>query len=274
MQFMKKDNIFNNQVLSEGDFQIESIFASHRYITPPHTYARYATEHKNDRIIYIAGGSLKFDMYNNRPLVAKKGTAVYVPYNIAYKSEWLGEERGEIYSINYVMTDKSGYQITLSPEICKFNKCDQRLLEGLFIKCFTTFNRRDFAYVLKCKYLFFKLLYCIVTTENDYGNSRISKAIKYIDINYLHDINIGELAAMCNLKECMFRRCFKEETGTSPLKYRNRLRIQHAYELLTEDSFSVAEAMEMTGFYDASYFNKSFKQYTGKKPSECRSGRK
>lgn len=271
---MKKDSSFNTLIISEGNFHINSISASHRYVTPPHSYARYATEHKNDRIAYIASGRLKFDMYNNKPFVAEEGTAVYIPYNIAYKSEWLGDTRGEIYSVNYVMSDDDGYQITLSPEICAFTKCDKGILEGLFVQCFNTFNQADFAYILKCKAIMLKLLYTIAVSENEYGKSKVSKAVKYIDINFLGEINIKELSEMCNLGECMFRRCFKDETGTSPLKYRNKLRIQYAYELLCEGSYSVAEAMEVTGFYDASYFNKCFKLYIGKSPSECKSQRK
>ena len=270
MQFMKKDHFFTNTDISSGNFQIESISAAHRYIDPPHTYTRYATEHKNDRLIYVAAGKMRFDMYNNKPIVAQKGDSVYIPYNIAYKSEWIGEERGEIFSINYLMTDPAGYQITMCSEIHKFASCNSGIMEGLFTKCYVAFNRADYAYLLKCKYILYKLIYTICALESEYGNSKIGKAIKYIDINYLNEINVGELAKMCNLGECMFRRCFKEETGISPLKYRNKLRITHAYEMLVQTNCSVAEAMEITGFYDASYFNKTFKLYTGKTPSKCK----
>lgn len=270
MQFMKKDHIFNNEAITSGNFQIESISAAHRYVDPPHTYTRYATEHKNDRLIYVSAGKMNFDMYNNKPFTAQKGDTVYIPYNIAYKSEWTGDEKGEIFSVNYLMTDLSGYQITMFPEIHKFENCDEGIMSGLFTKCYVAFNRADHAYLLKCKYILLKLLYTICTFESEYSFSKIGKAIKYIDINYLNEINVGELAKMCNLGECMFRRCFKEETGTSPLKYRNKLRIERAYEMLTQTNCSVAEAMEITGFYDASYFNKTFKLYTGKSPSQCK----
>ena len=270
MQFMKKDHFFNNLDISSGNFQIESISAAHRYIDPPNTYTRYATEHKNDRLIYVAAGKMRFDMYNNKPIIAKKGDTVYIPYNIAYKSEWIGEEKGEILSVNYLMTDSAGYQITMFSEIHKFENCNSGIMFGLFTKCYASFSRADYAYLLKCKYILFKLIYTICTLESEYGTSKIGKAIKYIDINFLNEINVAELAKMCNLGECMFRRCFKEETGVSPLKYRNKLRINRAYEILTQTSCSVAEAMEITGFYDASYFNKTFKLYTGKTPSECK----
>ncbi len=270
MQFMKNDNLATNKIIESGEFYIETISAVHTYINPPHSYTRYASEHKNDRIFYISGGSMKFDMYNNAPMIAESGSAVYIPYNIAYKTEWLGNTRGEVYSVNYIIKDNNGYQITLKPEIHIFSKCGDGMMKGVFVKCFKAFSNGGFAHILKCKSLFLELLYTVFTMENENKKSKISRAIKYIDMNFLDEINISTLASMCNLGECMFRRCFKEETGTSPLKYKNRLRIEYAYELLNKEGYSVAEAMEITGFYDASYFNKSFKLYIGKTPSECR----
>lgn len=270
MQFIKSNNEIDNEDIISGNFHINSISAAHRYITPPQTYTRYSTEHKNDKLMYVANGSIIIDMYNNNAFVAGPGSTVFIPYNIAYKTEWIGEEKGEIYTVNYIMSDNNGYQITMYPEICMFSKCDSHILKSLFIELYETFNKADYCYIIKCKYIYLKLLHTIITMQSEYNKSKISKAIKYLDLNFLSDISTSELAKMCNMGECMFRRCFKEETGTSPLKYRNRLRIYYAYELITKDAYSVAEAMELTGFYDASYFNKTFKQHTGKSPSKCK----
>ena len=270
MQFIKKVNQINNTDIISGNFSIYSISANHSYITPPSTHVRYATEHKNDRIIYIASGKATFDMYNNKPVIAESGSIVYIPYNIAYKADWTEGEKGEVYSINFVMADVNGYQINLCPEICKFEECNKRMMESLFIECYKTFYDANYAHIIKCKYLLYKMLYVIISMQEKSGNSKIGKAIKFLELNYLSDVSIKDLADMCNLGECMFRRYFKEETGLSPLKYRNKLRIMHAYDILTNEPFSVAEVMEITGFYDASYFNKTFKLYIGKSPSECR----
>jgi len=119
------------------------------------------------------------------------------------------------------------------------------------------------------------MIFAALADENSKSTSKFSligKAISYLEQDPYQTKGIKELAEMCNLGECMFRRCFKQEMGISPVKYRNRLRIEKAYELLTVEARSVAEAMELTGFYDASYFNKTFKAYMGKSPSECKKG--
>ncbi len=262
------------ELLLSGDFYIESASAAHRFVEPPSTYIRYANEHRHDRLICVVSGKCVFDIFNDKPIVACDGDVVYIPYNIAYRTEWIGNEKGELYSINYVMNNLDGHQITICPEICSFLNCNSYLTEGIFKDCAKTFEKEETGFMLRCKSVLMKLLYTIAISESTRNNSKIEKALHYININYLDDISISDLASMCNLGECMFRRCFKAETGISPLKYRNKLRIEKAYELLSNESYSITDVMEMTGFYDASYFNKTFKLHMGKSPSQCRKSKR
>lgn len=256
--------------IANGEFYIESVSCAHRFVEPPNTYIRYANEHRHDRLVCVVSGKCKFDIFNDNPIIAQNGDIIYIPYNIAYKTEWEPGTKGEIYSINYVMNNMEGHQITICPEICSFQSCNHFMTEGIFKECCKTFESEESGFILKCKYILMKLLHIISVNENRENNSKIGKALHYINVNFLDDISITDLASMCNLGECMFRRCFKAETGTSPIKYRNKLRIEKAYELLTNESHSISDVMEMTGFYDASYFNKTFKLYIGTSPSECR----
>ncbi|MBQ4527833.1 MAG: helix-turn-helix transcriptional regulator [Clostridia bacterium] len=267
---MYQSHINNYEVISNANFYTEAISAAHRVIKTPNKYLRYANEHLHDRIVCIVSGNCRFDMFNEKPINASAGSIVYIPYNIAYSSEWADNEKSEVYSINYIMKDLNGYRITICPEIRNFSHCDKHIIEGLFKECYHIFSTEKFGFPLKCKYTFLNILYSIISSENLQKQSKVSKAIKYIDSNYLEDFSVTDLANLCNLGECMFRRYFKAETGISPLKYRNKLRIEKAYELLVSESCSVTEAMELTGFYDASYFNKCFKSQTGKTPSECK----
>jgi hypothetical protein len=52
--------------------------------------------------------------------------------------------------------------------------------------------------------------------------------------------------------------------------YIRKLRIQKAVQLLNDSSHSLAEIAYLTGFSDQSHFNRIFKKYTGKNPSEYR----
>ena len=52
--------------------------------------------------------------------------------------------------------------------------------------------------------------------------------------------------------------------------YIRKLRIEKAVHLLNESNHSLAEIAYLTGFSDQSHFNRIFKKYTGKTPSEYR----
>lgn len=68
-----------------------------------------------------------------------------------------------------------------------------------------------------------------------------------------------------------FRRCFREETGMTPLEYITKLRINEARELLIRSTFKSVEAVsELCGFNDCFYFSKVFKKHTGYSPRDYR----
>ena len=54
--------------------------------------------------------------------------------------------------------------------------------------------------------------------------------------------------------------------GTSPVEYRNHLRIQKAIALLKTGEYTVGECAEAVGIHDMKYFSKLFKRYTGVTP--------
>ncbi len=267
---MPTNHNVNYDLIASGGFNLDNIYVNHQHITPPNTYIRYANEHRNDRLVFIVSGKCKFDMFNDKPILASEGDIVYIPYNIAYRAEWFETGKSEIYSISYVMTDMNARQITISPEIQNFSQCDNNLTKGIFKECRKIFIEESYGFELKCKYTILKLLHTIVCVQNEEKQCKVEKAIRYINANFAEETTISELAKMCNLGECMFRRSFKLETGISPIKFRNRLRIQKAYDMLTSEKCTVAKAMENTGFYDASYFNKAFKAIIGCSPSEIK----
>lgn len=74
-----------------------------------------------------------------------------------------------------------------------------------------------------------------------------------------------------------FRRCFKKETGLTPMAYLIRLRIEHAKRLLKQQprtGMPIAEIAYLCGFYDPRYFSRLFREKTGTSPQEYVAGAK
>ena len=118
---------------------------------------------------------------------------------------------------------------------------------------------------------FYSLLAKLIK-ENEGRHSALSPAIEYIHKNIsVPELSNEELARICSISEVYFRRVFKSAYGCSPKKYILSLRIARAKELLSEGLCSVGDVAELCGFASPYHFSRSFKQITGKTPTEYRS---
>lgn len=108
--------------------------------------------------------------------------------------------------------------------------------------------------------------------ENDKSNNCIEILKNEIIMNFTNpDFKIEY--AMNNINYCRdyVRRCFKKEMKLTPIKYLNTLRIENAKKILLSEiypKYSINDVAYMSGFYDAGYFTRLFKKYTGCVPSE------
>ena len=88
------------------------------------------------------------------------------------------------------------------------------------------------------------------------------------------DFHIADTVKKMGYNIDYMRRCFKEETGQTPLEYLNLMRLNYAKELLLQDTFiSVVDVSEKCGFNDSFYFSKLFKKYFGISPNYYRKQR-
>lgn len=99
---------------------------------------------------------------------------------------------------------------------------------------------------------------------------RIGRAIQHINRFYDSDLSLEDYAAMCHMSKFHFLRVFREIAGSTPLDYRNRIRLEHAADLLENERLSVEEIALQTGFSSASYFSSAFKKKFGLSPKQYR----
>ena len=98
----------------------------------------------------------------------------------------------------------------------------------------------------------------------------LNNIIEYINFNYYLDLSISNLANIINVSKSHFHKLFREATGTSPLQYINRVRIEHAKTILKKTDASILEVAFAVGFEDARYFSRLFKKHTGVSPNKYR----
>lgn len=81
---------------------------------------------------------------------------------------------------------------------------------------------------------------------------------------------VADLARMACMSEPHFFRCFKRSTGSSPVDWLRRERINQAKRYLIETDDSVSEIANRVGYADAAYFSRDFKHMAGHSPAQYR----
>ncbi|MEY8759042.1 AraC family transcriptional regulator [Chryseobacterium tongliaoense] len=101
-------------------------------------------------------------------------------------------------------------------------------------------------------------------------NERINIIFNFVKDHFREQITLDEMAELANMKVPSFCRYFKKITNKTFTQFVNEYRITHALKLLAEQPLSITEVCFESGFNNFSYFNKTFKEYIKKSPSQYR----
>jgi len=99
---------------------------------------------------------------------------------------------------------------------------------------------------------------------------RIWKARNFIHAHSAEELSLGKVARAANTSTNYFSEKFKEATGTNFVKYVARTRFEKAQALLRNADLRVSEIAFAVGFQSLSQFNRVFKKFAGKSPTEYR----
>ena len=96
------------------------------------------------------------------------------------------------------------------------------------------------------------------------------KLRSWIEDHYTEKFSLETIAEAQHMDKNYLLRVFKEVNGTTMLHYHNRVRCEHASQLLTQSDLSVSGVGEAVGYKTASHFTRIYKQVTGSTPIEYR----
>jgi AraC-like DNA-binding protein len=98
----------------------------------------------------------------------------------------------------------------------------------------------------------------------------VRKAMVFIHEHYAEPISRKDIAQHVSIAEDYLTFCFRQELGTTPIKYLQRYRVNRAKGLLKESENSITEIARMVGFSDSGYFSRVFHRETGMSPETFR----
>ncbi|MFC9842065.1 GlxA family transcriptional regulator [Streptomyces sp. NPDC060223] len=84
------------------------------------------------------------------------------------------------------------------------------------------------------------------------------------------DLSVGSLAARARLSPRHFARAFQTETGVTPGRYVDRVRLEHARRLLEDTSDGIEEISRTCGYGTAEAMRRAFVRTLGAAPAEYR----
>lgn len=102
--------------------------------------------------------------------------------------------------------------------------------------------------------------------EMDGGSDRIRMALRYAKENLHTPLSVEQLAGHVNWSPRHFSRAFREQTGHSPAKAVEKLRLEAARSLLEDGHASIGRIAAQTGFGDEERMRRAFVRTLGKPP--------
>ena len=147
-------------------------------------------------------------------------------------------------------------------------------LTVLYVNQKKTYQLRSTAFILEILAILLESFSTPITktaSENRIGNmERLEEICDFVEHHYQEEITLGEVAEEIGLNKEYFCRFFKQNTGTSFIRYVNEVRISHIYQDLLHSSEGILEITERHGFFNQKLFYRMFKEKYGCTPKQVR----
>jgi AraC-like DNA-binding protein len=98
--------------------------------------------------------------------------------------------------------------------------------------------------------------------------ARIARVLKLIHAESASSLSAEAMAKKAGMSVAAFHHHFKLVTGSSPLQYLKRIRLDHARRLMVHDGYNAGTAARAVGYESSSQFSREFKRLFGMTPVE------
>jgi transcriptional regulator GlxA family with amidase domain len=106
--------------------------------------------------------------------------------------------------------------------------------------------------------------------EMDAKSDRIQNALDYAKRNLRHELSVEQLADAAHLSPRQFSRAFRAETGQSPAKAVEHLRVEAARLMMEQTRHPIDVVATETGFADRERMRRAFLRAYGQPPQAIR----
>ncbi len=194
------------------------------------------------------------------------GTIICQPPNIPHSK--ISENK-----FKDIFIQVSDFIIPANEAVPIFMDDEEKSFETLMFLALRIFHKKEKYYVAIVNSLYDTMYQMLLGwCENKSKNDEVELFKNCLIENFTNPefqiSNAMEITTHCN---DYFRRCFKKETGTTPISYLMSLRIEYAKKLLKQKSdmkMTISDIALLSGFYDSHYFSRVFKSMVNATPQQ------
>ena len=226
----------------------------------------------NSSFIYIYQGSVSISTVGQR-LAAGANSLLYIPEGLRYNAVWQGDPQIEYYAFHIIsktfdLANNDRYEIQRIDPLSTTQT--KEIFKSIF-DLFATGERISKVRAIGMYYHFYAdaLPHLQAVPPVQY-NPSLLEAIAYIEQHFAENFDVITLAAKACISESRLYHLFREELHTTPIKFRNDIRVERAAQALRIGNASMDEIAVKHGFHSTVYFREIFKSVTGMTPSEYR----
>lgn len=234
-------------------------------VIPPNKY-RYS-----DCLVCVLGGDAEY-VFSTHTIEVKKGDILFIAKGSTYEYDI----RSKTYDYIYLDFDFDYPPGFVPKSQCFSEISEQSSRQLLFERMNKLWLLRSPGYYEHCMSSLYQIYAEMIQKENKPYASAAARNLSeqvalYIAAHCTNQhFHIGQAAKEFGRSETHLRRLFKQEFGITPMAYATRIRLDKARYLLENTQYSISMIAEMTGFKDAFYFSRIFKNILGCTPSLCR----
>lgn len=210
----------------------------------------------------VMGGTLDYEI-NGEKITLYENDCILIPPQ-SLRKRFGGREETEYVSFNFISDDE--IPLPLVSRNCAGNE-----IKHVVFAC----NCYKDPYAPQCKEIFRSLASAVTEAlafalDNAKYNEITNGVIAFVRKNYKNKLSLREICEAVGYSPTYCDGVFKKDTDRSIIDFLLETRVSKAKELLIENTFSLTEIAEKTGFSDYNYFSRLFKKRTGVSPVRFR----
>lgn len=236
--------------------------------------------HENVELLFFTEGEAQI-LINAESVSAKAGDVVVIPGSAVHSVQSITDtSRYYCLIVEHTFCERCGLNLEEMNLQCCI--CDIGLQEK-YNNIVLEFSKKEKHYQTEILSEVLSLLVylarnCNISSKTESNElsgrqlAMVKKTFAYIEQHYNEEITTDMLAERVGFSKYYFCHVFKKITAMTPVVYVNYIRCKKAQELLASGVANVSEAAEQSGFYNLSYFTRTYKKYIGMLPSETVAG--